>query len=159
MKLSAFFYACLYRLFDVSERTLKRISKLSFKLGDACFSGYFWSRQRHWWTIAPSHVKRGELDLPNYCCPFCHADLDYRINFDGILCGVCWNCKKAWLETWDNTDCPSWDNTNWPMLTNVLTDPPSPFWDSGLGHFFMVENGLSIDQGKAQPINFKVDDL
>jgi hypothetical protein len=133
----------LYKSFGKLEPLFKRLSEL-------CSRAAFKFREWNWHSKMPYNVRIGEIGLPNYYCPFCDTDLDYRFDFDGILCGVCWTCNKAWHERWDNSECPDYDNCNWPTKANVLPDPPSAFWEDSLYHFVKTrEDGLTYDEGKA----------
>lgn len=136
----------LYKFCDKLKAVCDVVSELASRVS-------WWARGAYWRSRMPYNVRVGEMGFPNYYCPFCDADLDYRFDFDGILCGVCWTCKKAWYDRWDNSDCPDYDNCNWPTKRNVLPDVPSPFWEDSLGHFIKTrEDGLKYDDGKATRI-------
>jgi hypothetical protein len=131
----------LYRIFESLEPAFESISEW-------CGGIRYYFERLHWHSKMPHNVRIGSMGLPNYYCPFCNHDLDYRINFDGISSGVCWDCNKAWLETWCNSDAPDFDNCEWPTKYNVLVDPPSVFWEETLYHWFITIDGLMVDQGK-----------
>lgn len=134
----------LYKLFGKLESLLKVLSMI-------CSRAAWWVHGAHWRSKMPDNVYTDKFDLAVYACPFCHTDLDYRIDFDSVLCGVCWQCKKAWHKVWDSSDCPDYDNCNWPTKQNVLSEPPSAFWEDALWHWFQVKDGLHIDQGRVEP--------
>jgi hypothetical protein len=113
-------------------------------------NGRYWAEERYWHSQMPPNVRIGEIGLQNYYCPFCDTPLDYRIDFDGILNGVCWSCQRTWYETWENSDCPDFQNMRWPTKRNVLPWEPSSFWSDGLNHCFKRQDGLSVDQGEAK---------
>lgn len=134
----------LYKTFGKLESLFKRLAEFSDHAEYKC-------HEWNWHSKMPSNVSVNAEGWASYSCPFCDTDLDYRFNFDGVLCGVCWPCKKAWYDKWDNSDCPDFDNCNWPTKENALREPPSAFWEDSLYHWVKTnEDGLKYDGGKAE---------